>query len=90
MVKLESNRIKLFVGAVCVFAAGSTIAQTKWDMPTGYAPTNFHTENVKQFAADVEKASGGKLIENHRPRQWLAFQTERNQARGAIRASAGR
>ena len=61
MVKLESNRIKLFVGAVCVFAAGSTIAQTKWDMPTGYAPTNFHTENVKQFAADVEKASGGKL-----------------------------
>ena len=30
-------------------------------MPTGYAPTNFHTENVKQFASDVEKASGGKL-----------------------------
>jgi TRAP-type C4-dicarboxylate transport system substrate-binding protein len=36
-------------------------AQTKWDMPTGYAPTNFHTENVKQFAADVDKATGGKL-----------------------------
>ena len=52
MVTLESNRIKLYVGAVCVFAAGSTIAQTKWDMPTGYAPTNFHTENVKQFAAE--------------------------------------
>src|SRR4051812_4240305 len=36
-------------------------AQTKWDMPTPYAPTNFHTENVVQFAADVEKATGGKL-----------------------------
>ena len=35
-------------------------AQTKWDMPTGYAATNFHTENVKQFAADVDKATSGK------------------------------
>jgi len=30
-------------------------------MPTPYAATNFHTENVMQFAADVEKATGGKL-----------------------------
>lgn len=30
-------------------------------MPTGYPAANFHTENVKQFAADVEKASAGKL-----------------------------
>jgi TRAP-type C4-dicarboxylate transport system substrate-binding protein len=30
-------------------------------MPTPYAATNFHTENVVQFAADVEKATGGKL-----------------------------
>src|SRR4051812_15876679 len=36
-------------------------AQTKWDMPTPYAPTNFHTENVMQFAADVDKATNGKL-----------------------------
>jgi TRAP-type C4-dicarboxylate transport system substrate-binding protein len=30
-------------------------------MPTPYAATNFHTENVTQFAADVDKATGGKL-----------------------------
>ena len=36
-------------------------AQTKWDMPTGYPGNNFHTENIRQFAGDVEKASGGKL-----------------------------
>jgi TRAP-type C4-dicarboxylate transport system substrate-binding protein len=30
-------------------------------MPTPYAATNFHTENIVQFAADVEKATGGKL-----------------------------
>lgn len=41
------------------FSAGQ--AQTKWDMPTGYPASNFHTENIVQFAADVEKASGGKL-----------------------------
>jgi TRAP-type C4-dicarboxylate transport system substrate-binding protein len=35
--------------------------QTKWDVPTAYPANNFHTENLQQFANDVEKASGGKL-----------------------------
>ncbi|MBK8321798.1 MAG: TRAP transporter substrate-binding protein [Betaproteobacteria bacterium] len=47
------------LGAALVSSA--TLAQTKWDMPTPYAATNFHTENIAQFAAEVEKASGGKL-----------------------------
>src|SRR4029077_3723232 len=41
--------------------AAPALAQTKWDMPTAYPATNFHTENIMQFAADVEKATGGKL-----------------------------
>ena len=45
------------IAAACTAAA----AQSKWDMPTPYPATNFHTENVVQFAADVEKATGGKL-----------------------------
>jgi TRAP-type C4-dicarboxylate transport system substrate-binding protein len=40
---------------------GIAFAQTKWDLPTAYPATNFHTENVTQFANDVDKASGGKL-----------------------------
>lgn len=36
-------------------------AQQKWVMPTGYPSNNFHTENIVQFAADVDKATGGKL-----------------------------
>jgi TRAP-type C4-dicarboxylate transport system substrate-binding protein len=36
-------------------------AQTKWDMPTAYPPTNFHTENIAQFVADIDKATAGKL-----------------------------
>ena len=36
-------------------------AQTKWDLPAAYPATNYHTENLVQFAADVDKASAGKL-----------------------------
>ena len=44
------------------FATGSSVfAQTKWDLPAAYPATNFHTENLVQFAADVDKATAGKL-----------------------------
>jgi len=39
----------------------AALAQTKWDLPAAYPATNFHTENLVQFANDVDKASGGKL-----------------------------
>jgi len=48
-------------GALALSLSLGTAAQHKWDMPTPYPATNFHTENIVQFAADVEKASGGKL-----------------------------
>ena len=54
--------MKRFVlAAVVALAASATQAQTKWDLPAAYPATNFHTENLVQFAADVDKASGGKL-----------------------------
>jgi TRAP-type C4-dicarboxylate transport system substrate-binding protein len=37
------------------------LAQTKWDLPAGYAAANFHSMNLVQFASDVDKATGGKL-----------------------------
>src|SRR5512141_2484178 len=46
-----------FAAFTCAFAS----AQTKWDMPTPYAASNFHTENITQFVADVDKATHGKL-----------------------------
>jgi len=36
-------------------------AQTKWDLPTAYPANNFHTENLQQFAVDVDRATAGKL-----------------------------
>ncbi len=45
--------------AVAMSVAGH--AQTRWDLATNYADSAFHTKNVIQFAADVEKATGGSL-----------------------------
>jgi TRAP-type C4-dicarboxylate transport system substrate-binding protein len=55
------KRLHAFVAALGVCLAAGAGAQTKWDMPTAYPPTNFHTENIMQFVADVDKATGGKL-----------------------------
>jgi hypothetical protein len=46
---------------VLAFSATGSFAQTKWDLPAAYPATNFHTENITQFAKDVDTASGGKL-----------------------------
>ena len=51
----------LFAALIAGLAFGSAQAQMKWDMPTPYPDSNFHTKNVKQFAADIKAASGGKL-----------------------------
>jgi TRAP-type C4-dicarboxylate transport system substrate-binding protein len=53
--------LKAFSAAIVATFATSVAAQTKWDMPTPYPAANFHTENIVQFASDVEKATGGKL-----------------------------
>jgi TRAP-type transport system periplasmic protein len=51
----------LFATAALALACGAATAQTKWDLPAAYPASNFHTENLNAFAADVDKASGGKL-----------------------------
>ena len=52
---------KIITAALLAAFATVAAAQTRWDMPTAYAPSNFHTENIVQFAQDVEKATNGKL-----------------------------
>ncbi len=44
-----------------VMTAWGAQAQTKWDLPAAYPASNFHTENLTQFANDIDKATGGKL-----------------------------
>jgi len=52
-------RVFAFLAALSLATVAG--AQTKWDMPTAYPANNFHTENIAQFVADVDKATGGKL-----------------------------
>ena len=52
---------RLAAVALSLALALPAAAQTKWDVPTAYPANNFHTENLQQFASDVEKATGGKL-----------------------------
>jgi len=55
------KRLFTLAAALGFVIALPVAAQTKWDMPTAYPANNFHTENINQFAADVDKATGGKL-----------------------------
>jgi len=52
---------KALVCLLSLTAVGAVMAQTKWDLPAAYPAGNFHTENLTQFASDVDKATSGKL-----------------------------
>lgn len=54
-------KLKFALSLAALALAGQAAAQTKWDLPAAYPAGNFHTENLVQFANDVDKASGGKL-----------------------------
>lgn len=43
------------------FIATAARAQAVWNMPTPYADGNFHTQNIRAFAAEVERATGGAV-----------------------------
>jgi TRAP-type transport system periplasmic protein len=58
---MQSFRRQLLIAAAAFGLVGTAAAQTKWDLPAAYPANNFHTENLTQFAADVDKATGGKL-----------------------------
>ncbi len=48
------------VFAAALALAGPAAAET-WDMPTPYGDATFHTQNIRQFADDVAKATDGAL-----------------------------
>ncbi|MBX3606693.1 MAG: TRAP transporter substrate-binding protein [Piscinibacter sp.] len=52
-----------FVPAILLatLVAAPALAQTTWDLPTGYSTGSFQTQNVQQFADEVAQATGGKL-----------------------------
>lgn len=47
--------------AALALAAPASAQQIRWNLPAAYANTNFHTENLVEFAKDVERLTNGKL-----------------------------
>ncbi|MBY0464666.1 MAG: TRAP transporter substrate-binding protein, partial [Burkholderiales bacterium] len=58
---MKRRAFHLTLTAAALAISSASFAQTKWDLPAAYPATNFHSVNLATFAADVDKASGGKL-----------------------------
>jgi len=52
---------RTIIAVAALGICGAVSAQTKWDMPTPYSDGEFHTRNVRAFAEDVKKNTGGAL-----------------------------
>lgn len=54
----------IFAGIAAAMLASTAIpaaAETAWRMASAFPESVFHTQNIKQFIADVEEKSGGEL-----------------------------
>ena len=59
--RLIRRHLTLLAAASLLALSATAQAQTKWDLPAAYPASNYHTENLVQFANDIDKTSGGKL-----------------------------
>ncbi|GMU72184.1 MAG: TRAP transporter substrate-binding protein [Burkholderiales bacterium] len=86
---MRSRIVATAAGLAAALCALSVSAQTKWDLPSAYPASNFHTENLQQFANDVDKASGGKLKIQLHPNASLFKAPEIKRAVQGNQAQAG-
>jgi len=55
-----SVKFGLSLAGLLLFSMSAS-AQEKWNLPAAYPAGNFHSENLAQFAKEVDEATGGKL-----------------------------
>ncbi|MCB2023385.1 MAG: TRAP transporter substrate-binding protein [Burkholderiaceae bacterium] len=82
-------KMKFAVALAATALASQAFAQTKWDLPSAYPASNFHTENLAQFVSDVDKGSGGKLKITLHPNASLFKAPEIKRAVQGNQAQAG-
>ena len=58
---MRTSYKNLLAAATLATLSFGAVAQTTWNMATPYPEAEFHTRNIQQFVADVEKLSGGEL-----------------------------
>ncbi|MCY4231817.1 MAG: TRAP transporter substrate-binding protein [Alphaproteobacteria bacterium] len=67
-------RVLPIAAAAALFSLGaSTLSAAEWDLPLAWPDGNFHVENAKMFAAEVEKATEGRVKINIHPGGSLGF-----------------
>jgi TRAP-type C4-dicarboxylate transport system substrate-binding protein len=60
---LNRSGVRLAAAAFLGLAGVAAVsAETKWDMPTPYGDSNFHTQNIAAFADEVKEKTGGSLV----------------------------
>lgn len=83
------KKIAMTLACAATLATPLAQSQTTWDLPTGYGANTFQTQNVAQFAKDVEQATGGKLKITLHPGGSLFKQPEIKRAIQSGMAPAG-
>lgn len=53
--------VRLSMVAAAAVVSTTAWSQTQWDMPTPYADSEFHTQNIRLFAEEIEKETNGQL-----------------------------
>jgi len=76
MWQLTQRYTQVFLVAAGLCFASASQAQTTWDAATGFADSNIHTKNFRQFAEEVDVASSGKFRINIRSNGSLFKQPE--------------
>jgi TRAP-type C4-dicarboxylate transport system substrate-binding protein len=57
----QSMRWTLALVTGLMALCGAAVAQTRWDLPTAYPTSDFHTLNIAQFGQDVDRETAGRL-----------------------------
>jgi TRAP-type C4-dicarboxylate transport system substrate-binding protein len=78
-----------FLLIAALAAASVAHAQTQWKLATGYRAESFHTQNLQQFAQDVQQATAGQLRIDVHPNNSLFKLAEIRQAVQDGKAEAG-
>jgi TRAP-type C4-dicarboxylate transport system substrate-binding protein len=82
----------IWTAALCAVLAShapALMAQTTWKLATGYRAESFHTQNIYQFAREVEKASAGQLVIEVHPNNTMFKLNDIGQAVQQGKAEAG-
>ncbi len=58
---MKANFFQKMAGAILALFTLTSVQAAEWDMPTPYPDKTFHTQNIIQFASDVEQLTKGEL-----------------------------